>query len=95
MTTFAKSKVYVYNKDSSLHFGKYKGSTVGDVLKSDPSYIVWCFDNIKFFKVDYDLKVEIDSCREMVINSRRSYIVPFNPTDYPDWYDGSWGSDFF
>lgn len=28
-------------------FGKYAGSTVGDIAKRDPGYLAWCVDNVR------------------------------------------------
>ena len=30
----------------ALTFGKYKGQTPDDISESDPSYIVWLWDNV-------------------------------------------------
>lgn len=32
---------------SVLNFGKYKGETIQSVLKLDPAWIVWCYNNVK------------------------------------------------
>jgi len=35
----------VITKKDTLWFGKYKGLTIKEVLKTNPSYIVWLVDN--------------------------------------------------
>lgn len=42
--------------NNKLGFGKYKGSTIEEVLKKDASYIVWCIENIKYFKLSLNFK---------------------------------------
>jgi len=34
-----------------MQFGKYKGRLVKDIQEKDPSYIMWCIENVKNFKV--------------------------------------------
>ena len=63
-------------------------------------YLVWCLDNIEWFKVNYDLKVELEKAEESFIerNSRRGlYIQHYEPGDYFGYqdYNGEWGNDFF
>lgn len=43
---------------SIMPFGKYKGQIIGDIIQSDPSYLLWCKDNLTF---DLD-----DSCLELI-----------------------------
>lgn len=47
----------VLTKKSTFDFGKYKGLTVKEVLKTNPSYIVWLVDNTnQVFSEDVILK---------------------------------------
>lgn len=32
--------------NSVLRFGKHRGKTLGDILQSEPDYLVWCKNNI-------------------------------------------------
>ena len=41
-----------FDADTVLTFGKYKEETVEEVLKKDPSYLVWAADNIEWFELD-------------------------------------------
>ena len=51
-------------KDSDrMTFGKHKGESVEDVLKFNPSYVLWCHDEkiVKFPKEIVDLADEMDT----------------------------------
>lgn len=43
-----------------IFWGKYKGKKVSEVLKDDPSYLIWAEDNVPFIKIDPAL---LDKCR--------------------------------
>lgn len=49
----------IYDLDTPLGFGKYKGQPVEDVLADDPSYLLWCLENVESFSVDQALEDEI------------------------------------
>lgn len=36
----------------TLPFGKYKGSTIKEIIEDDPSYIEWCQDAIDDFELN-------------------------------------------
>lgn len=40
-------------------FGKFKGKTILEVLENKPSYIVWCIENVKNFRIDPVLSKEL------------------------------------
>ena len=51
--------------DWVFNFGKYKDEqpTIRELLESDPSYVVWCCENLDWFDVDayiYDMALEKD-----------------------------------
>jgi hypothetical protein len=46
----------IYDLDTPLQFGKYRGTTVEDVLDSDPAYLLWCLENVERFEVDKTLQ---------------------------------------
>jgi hypothetical protein len=33
-------------------FGKYRGTTIAEVIEDDISYVGWCLKNVKDFKLD-------------------------------------------
>lgn len=42
-----------------LTFGKYRGKTILQVIDEKPSYVAWCIQNVKDFKIDGCLKKEL------------------------------------
>ena len=52
----------VYEKNTLINFGKYKGQgTVEEVMKIDSKYLCWCISNVEFFKVSKSLEEEVVS----------------------------------
>lgn len=47
--TSRKSKFF--NLDGVLDFGKYEGEALQNVIKVDPTYVVWCIRNIEGFLI--------------------------------------------
>jgi hypothetical protein len=45
----------IYDLDTILGFGKYKGYTVEQILEQDPSYLFWLLENVERFEVDHAL----------------------------------------
>jgi len=42
-------------------FGKYRGKSVIEVMSSDPQYVLWIEENVKFFEIYAD---EYKYCRD-------------------------------
>jgi hypothetical protein len=42
----------LYDLDTEIDFGKYKGRTVEDVLNEDAKYLLWAMENVDRFEVD-------------------------------------------
>lgn len=42
----------MYDLDTPLAFGKYRGRTVEDVLEEDAGYLMWALENVEQFEVD-------------------------------------------
>ena len=56
--------------DWVFNFGKYKDEqpTIRELLETDPSYVVWCCENLDWFDVDayiYDLALEKEAEQNM------------------------------
>ena len=56
--------------DWVFNFGKYKDEqpTIRELLDRDPSYVVWCCENLDWFDVDayiYDLALEKEAEQNM------------------------------
>ena len=47
-----------YKLSDRMPFGKHKGRIIGNILQSDPDYIMWCINNLDF---DVDLDSDFDS----------------------------------
>ncbi len=49
-----KKSVFLHKMDTELIFGKFKGSTIDEVLESKggPQWIQWAIDTIDSFEVD-------------------------------------------
>ncbi len=41
----------VYNEESKLDFGMYRGYEIGIVYVFDPGYLDWCINNISGFHI--------------------------------------------
>lgn len=49
----------VYNYETYLNFGKYKGNRLFDVLSHDPEYIAWCIQCVLFFVVNPSILIDL------------------------------------
>jgi len=52
-----------YTKKTKFAFGKYKGETVGTVMKSNTNYVIWCLENVDGFSVNKTVQQDIDAFR--------------------------------
>lgn len=39
-----------------LLFGKYKGKDINWIIKNDHNYYIWCIENVKDFKTNYQFE---------------------------------------
>lgn len=46
------SRIYVHSLDAPMGFGKYASRTLRSVSNDDPSYVVWCAENLDGFAFD-------------------------------------------
>ena len=64
-------------------YGKYKGQLVSEVIKTDPSYVCWAYENVPenggVLPVQYDASV-------LQERKNRDAYEP-DPADYADEYD--------
>jgi hypothetical protein len=51
-----------YELESSLNFGKFKGSTIKEIAELEPSYLNWCAVNIDQFYLSEEV---IDQIKEL------------------------------
>lgn len=69
-----------------MTFGKYKGLTVGHVIKAYPDYVLWAHRNVSFFKLTTS---QIQDCVSRSVAGSRG-ILPGSPID-DDCGDDSYG----
>ena len=46
------NKLKSYNNNSILNFGKYEGQKISTIINLEPSYILWCINNLIHFSID-------------------------------------------
>lgn len=50
----------ITDRNAVLRFGRYKGLTIGEVLKDDPAYLVWAAENVDGFDLHHELLSEAE-----------------------------------
>lgn len=61
----------VYQLHSTFTFGKYKGDTIEDVLEDNYEYIIWCLDNLDWFKVSEEVYEKLTELQDKYYESNR------------------------
>lgn len=56
-------------KERTLTFGKYKGQEIKYIILTDIGYIVWCFENIRRFKLTDEEQAIYDAVAIMIKKS--------------------------
>lgn len=72
----------VYGVQDVFTFGKYKGNTVEDVIHDDYGYIVWCLDNLEWFKVDEYVYELLTTTMDKYYESKRDYFEYWMPEEF-------------
>ena len=49
-------RIFLYDFESSLDFGKYRNRLIKKILEEDPEYLLWAWDNISYFDCTERLK---------------------------------------
>jgi hypothetical protein len=68
-----------YNDDTIIDFGKHKNEKILDILKTEPNYVLWCFETIDgfiisdelFFKLPFDHSNQ-DQINDILVNKKSS-----------------------
>ncbi len=60
-------KITEYYSNSALHFGKYKGETLMDIVDTNPRYIGWCILNLDHFYISDETIQELEMCNDKFI----------------------------
>lgn len=68
----------IFRPNDVLNFGKFKGQTLGEVLKTNPDYLRWCKENIDWF--DYEtsgttpsITPKVSSDKKYILNKDKKY----------------------
>ena len=59
-----KQKVYKYDLDDLLTFGKYKNEIIEDIIDLDPKYIEWALKDVSWFGLTDEALEELQSSIE-------------------------------
>ena len=73
----------LYTDCTTLDFGKYNGNSIEYVLETNPLYIKWCVENIKWFVFDEELLKEAlkANCRlNIIVNDSATNVKLEDPT---------------
>ena len=73
----------LYTVCTTLDFGKYNGNSIEYVLETNPLYIKWCVENIKWFVFDEELLKEAlkANCRlNIIVNDSDNNVKLEDPT---------------
>jgi len=96
-------KPIVYTCDTVLKFGKHKGKTVKEIMKSlNASYLVWCKNNIESFILDESIRKDIEEQAFKESENwkiQQAYTRSYGNNSYDDDYDddaewGYWGNEW-
>jgi uncharacterized protein (DUF3820 family) len=49
------STATIANESTVLTFGKFKGRTVGELIKENPAYLLWAHEKVEFFELPPEL----------------------------------------
>jgi len=63
---------YVFSRNAVVHFGKYKGKKVKQILDIDPSYLVWAKNTIPWFNLREDI---LNDAIERTFSERVGYYI--------------------
>lgn len=69
---FVVSKV-----DTTLTFGKYKGETVGYVMSVNPDYLIWCMENVPWFKMDDTVVDKVHEACSAIRKRREKFVEAY------------------
>ena len=62
-------------KERTLTFGKYKGQEIKYIILTDIGYIVWCFENIRRFKLTDEEQAIYNEVEIMILANDFPYVV--------------------
>ena len=90
----------MYNLNTILPFGKYKGKTIDEVLEIAPSYINWACSTIPAFDVNVQardmlkLAMQISASSKHVPTSKSRGYYESDDEFYGQHYNNTWYDEF-
>jgi hypothetical protein len=88
---------YINLKTYVFDFGKYIESPIKEIVEIDPGYIIWCHENISWFKLkkrDFKNLDKKSRSRKRRINQVRQYLYSYdNYGPYVEYYLEVYGND--
>lgn len=65
------------NQDRKLTFGKYEGQDIKHIILTHIGYIVWCFENLKWFKLNDEEQALYDAVAILIKKDKHILQLPF------------------
>ena len=78
-----------YTQNSLLKFGKYNGSILEDIAKTDPNYINWCIINLDHFYLSEEAIEELRANSGLVISEEATLALEQNRSEISDASDSN------
>jgi hypothetical protein len=54
------TRTLISDRNHIVHWGKYKGWRLGDVIEHDPQWILWCESKLDWLDLHYTILEECD-----------------------------------
>lgn len=70
---------YVMEEDRVITFGKYKGKPIVNLIMTQIGYIIWCLNNVKWFRLNDDEQILYDAFAIAILKSK--YKMAFSIED--------------
>lgn len=65
-------------EDRNLTFGKYKGSPIKKIILTHIGYIMWCLDNLNWFKLNDDEQDLYDAMATAIVKYNIEMVFPID-----------------
>jgi hypothetical protein len=78
-----------YTQNSLLKFGKYNGSILEDIAKTDPNYINWCIINLDHFYVSEEAIEQLRANSGLVISEEATLALEQKRSEISDASDSN------
>jgi len=78
-----------YTQNSLLKFGKYNGSILEDIAKTDPNYINWCIINLDHFYVSEEAIEQLRANSGLVISEEATLALDQKRSEISDASDSN------